>query len=69
METPSGIKWIYSGESGRWEIVKDRNADDVSLPPSTSPSSKAGSGGDGPSGRGGGGAGGRGNKHLVVNSD
>ena len=69
METPSGIKWIYSEESGRWEIVKDRNADDVFLPPSTSPSSKAESGGEGPSGRGGGGAGGRGNENLVVNSD
>jgi len=69
METPSGIKWIYSRKNGKWEIIQDRNADDVSLPPSTPPSSRAGSGGEGPSGEGGGGAGGRGNNNWVGNSD
>jgi hypothetical protein len=69
METSSGIKWVYSRRSGKWEIVKDRNTDDVSLPPSTLPPSKAGSGGEGPSGGGGGGGGGRGNDKSVDNSD
>jgi len=68
METSSGIKWVYSQKSGKWEIVKGRNADDVSLPPSTPPSSKAGSGGEGPS-EGGGGGGGRGNNNWVGNPD
>jgi hypothetical protein len=70
METSSGIKWVYSRKSRKWEIVKDRNVDNVSLPPSTPPSSKAGSGGEGPSGGGGGeGGGGRGNDNWVGNSD
>jgi len=70
METSSDIKWVYSRKSGKWEIVKDRNADNVSLPPSTPPSSKAGCGGEGPSGEGGGGGGGgRGNNNWVGNSD
>jgi hypothetical protein len=50
METSSGTKWVYSRRSGKWKLVKDRNADDVSWLPSTPPSSKAGSGGAGPSG-------------------
>lgn len=33
-------------KNGKWEIVKDRNADNVSLPPSTPPSSTAGSEGE-----------------------
>jgi len=47
METSSGIKWVYSRKDGKWEIVKDRPADNVSLPPSTPPSCKAESGGEG----------------------
>jgi len=68
VETPSGIKWTYSRKNEKWEIVKNRNADVVSLPPSTPPSSKAGSGGEGPSG-GGRGGGGRGNNNWVGKSD
>jgi len=68
METSSGIRWVYSGRSGKWEIIKDRNADDVSLPPSTPQSSKAGSGGEGRSG-GGGGGGRRNTNNWVGNPD
>jgi hypothetical protein len=50
LETTSGIKWIYSQKTGAWEIVKDKGIEDISLTPSTPPSSKAGSGGEGPSG-------------------
>ena len=47
-------------------INKDNGTDEVSLPPSTPPSNKAGSVGEGPSG-GGGGAGGRGNRNRLGN--
>jgi hypothetical protein len=57
MPTWSGIRWVYRRKNGKWEIVKDRNVDNVSLPPSTPPSSNAGCGGEGPSGGGGGGGG------------
>jgi len=59
METPSGIKWVYSQKSGKWEIIKGRNADDIFSPPYTPPTSMAGSGGEGFSKGGGGGEGGR----------
>ena len=68
METPGSIKWGYSRKSGKWEIVKSRNADDVSIPPSTPPSSTAGSGGESTSG-GGRGGGRRGNDIWVGTPD
>jgi len=68
METPSGIKWIYSRKNGKWEIIKDKNAEVVSLAPSSPPSSKAGSGGEGLWGRRGGG-GRKGNNNGIGNSD
>jgi hypothetical protein len=41
IETPRGIKWIYSQKCKKWGIVKSRNADDVSLPTSAPPTSNA----------------------------
>jgi hypothetical protein len=70
MEITSGFKWVSSRKSGKWEIVKERNTEDVSLLPSTPPSSEAGSVREGPSrGAEGGGAGARGNNNGVGNSD
>jgi hypothetical protein len=68
MEITRGIKWVYSRKTGEWEIFKDSAVENISLTPSTLPSSKAGSWREGPSGgrRGGGG---RGNANWVGNSD
>jgi len=68
METTSGIEWIYCRKTGKWDIIKDRNVEDISLPPSTPPSREDGSGGVGPSG-GGGGPCRRGNEIWAGNSD
>jgi len=67
MGTTSGIEWIYSQRTGKWEIIKNKSAEDVSLPPSTPLSSQARSGGGGSGG--GGGGDGSGNGNLVGKSD
>jgi len=70
METSSSIKWIYIGNSGKSEILKNKNVDDVSLPPSAQPSSRDDSEGEDYSGGGGSGGGGRRcNGSWVGNSD
>jgi hypothetical protein len=46
--TRSAIEWINCRQTGKWEIIKDRGAEDISLPPSIPSSSNARSRGEGP---------------------
>jgi hypothetical protein len=68
METASGIKWIESQKTRKWEIIKDTDSETISLPGTTPPSNMVGSQTGGPS-RGGGGGGGRDNNYCVAHSD
>jgi len=68
LETTCDIKGIQSRITGISETVNTDSADNVSLPPSTPPSSKAESWGEGPAGGGGGGGGRKINGNCIGNS-